>query len=207
MGTATRRSYGLVIVASLLGGCAGGGGSASDAPRAGPAAPTPAQTEAAASSRSPVVGRSAPDFTLPDETGVERSLSGMRGRWVVLYFYPQSDTPGCTCQATEFTALLTRFHTLNAEVVGVSPDLPGNLAYFRRKYDLRLTLLSDAEKRVMKQYGAVVEYPMEGMTSWSVNRSTYLIDPAGRIARHWPEVVPQGHAQRVADALASLQGS
>ncbi len=168
-----------------------------------PAAPTPTQTETAAARRSPFVGKQAPAFTLTNDRGRPVSLEDYRGRWVVLYFFPQSDTPGCTCQANEFTTLLQRFHEQEAVVVGVAPDRPDQLAAFRAKYGLKIDLLADPQRQVMPRYGAATPIDIGGSTYWQTNRTTFLIDPRGRIAHHWPEVIPQGHAERVAETLAS----
>lgn len=163
--------------------------------------------ESAAAGGSPLVGRPAPDFKLPDEHGVARSLSEYRGQWLVLYFYPKDDTPGCVCQATEFTGLLTQFNEMNARVVGVSADSPQSHGFFRAKYGLKFTLLSDENLAVMRQYGAWVETPAVAPGTGRVIRSTFLIAPDGRIAYHWPEVIPQGHAQRVRDRLLEVQAA
>ena len=166
--------------------------------------PTPAEVEQAASQASAVVGRPAPDFTLPDQDKRPVRLADLRGKWVVLYIYPKDDTPGCTCQATEFTKLLGEFRDMNAEVLGVSADPPMDHQYFRQKYDLALTLLSDERAETMRRYGAWVETPAAGAGTGRTVRQTYLIDPQGTIARHWPEVIPEGHAERVKQALAEV---
>jgi peroxiredoxin Q/BCP len=161
-----------------------------------------AKMERAAAESSPMVGREAPAFTLPDETGQSVALQDLRGQWVVLYFYPKDDTPGCICQATEFTELLFQFRQLNARVLGISEDSPASHRSFIEKHGLELTLLSDPDHDVMRRYGAWVPLPDAGGRTV---RSTYLIGPAGRIRYHWPEVIPQGHARRVADKLRELQ--
>jgi peroxiredoxin Q/BCP len=166
--------------------------------------PSPAEVEQAASRASAVVGRPAPDFTLPDQDNRPVRLGDFRGKWVVLYIYPKDDTPGCTCQATEFTKLLGEFRDMNAEVLGVSADSPSDHQYFRQKYDLDLTLLSDERAETMRRYGAWVETPAAGAGTGRTVRQTYLIDPRGTIARHWPEVIPEGHAERVRQALAEV---
>ncbi|MDW8263404.1 MAG: peroxiredoxin [Phycisphaerales bacterium] len=167
--------------------------------------PPPQVTEAAASERSSAIGKPAPDFELLDQEERPVSLSALRGQWVVLYFYPADDTPGCTCQANEFTRLIQSFHHANAKVIGVSVDRPEIHRRFIRKYNLRIPLLSDPDRRVMREYGAWVDIPRGPAAPGMVIRSTYLIDPTGRIAWHWPEVIPQGHAQRVMDRLNALQ--
>jgi peroxiredoxin Q/BCP len=192
---------------------------------AGPPAPTPAvpvhstvaappvkrvpppnagEMEEAASRRSPAIGTKATEFALLNPKEEVVKLSDFRGKWAVVYFYPADDTPGCTCQATEFTDLLVRFHNLNAVVVGVSPDSPGLHEFFTKKYNLKLTLLSDMKKEAMRAYGAWVETRIGEQKIERVVRSTFLIDPAGVIAWHWPEVIPEGHAERVRDRLAKI---
>ncbi len=163
--------------------------------------------ERAATSASPLIGRAAPAFTLRNDQDQLVTLESFRGQWLVLYFYPQDDTPGCTCQATEFTDLLRHFHDLGAQVAGVSPDSPGSHRFFREKYGLRITLLSDEDHAVMRTYGAWAEYGQNVFPKGRVIRSTFLIDPEGRIAWHWPEVIPTGHATRVKEKVKQLQAA
>ena len=151
------------------------------------------------------LGKKAPDFTLPDQDGEKVSLKGLRGSWVVLYFYPKDDTPGCTTQACEFTAGIRDFRGLDARVVGCSPDSPASHRAFIAKFGLDLTLLSDPEHRVMEKYGAWGEKTLYGKTMMGVIRSTVLIDPAGKVAHHWGRVQAAGHAEKVRDRLAELQ--
>jgi peroxiredoxin Q/BCP len=190
------------------GGQTGQDGGAARRPTAGPGTAagvtSPAEVEQAASRSSAAAGRPAPDFTLPDQDGRPVRLADRRGKWVVLYIYPKDDTPGCTCQATEFTKLLGEFRDMNADVLGVSGDSPADHRYFRQKYDLALTLLSDPAGEVMRRYGAWVETPAAGPGTGRTVRQTYLIGPDGTIARHWPEVIPEGHAERVRQALAGV---
>lgn len=166
--------------------------------------PNPGEMEEAASKRSPVIGAKATEFSLSDPEDKVVNLKDFAGKWTVVYFYPADDTPGCTCQATEFTDLLTRFHNLNAVVVGISPDPPVLHAIFMKKYNLKLILLSDTKRETMKSYGAFAETKIGEQKVERVLRSTFLIDPAGVIAYHWPEVIPEGHAERVRDRLAKL---
>ncbi len=217
----------LALAACIVAGCASTGTSGPTATAPAPASPTaptatPAtptatakpvrripppnagEMEEAASKRSPVTGSKAVDFALRDPADQIVKLEDFRGKWTVLYFYPADDTPGCTCQATEFTDLLTRFHNLNAVVVGISPDPPVMHAIFINKYNLKLMLLSDTKHETMKQYGAYVETKVGEVAVKRVLRSTFLIDPNGIIAWHWPEVIPEGHAERVRDRLALL---
>jgi thioredoxin-dependent peroxiredoxin len=161
--------------------------------------------EQAASKSSQAIGRPAPDFTLPDQDSNDVKLSGLKGKWVVLYFYPKDDTPGCSCQATEFTTLLGDFRDMGAVILGVSPDSPDMHTEFIEKYDLALTLLSDPDKKVMRQYGAWVSSTLGTETHERIIRCTYLIGPDGVIKHHWPEVIPQGHAQRVREELQRVK--
>ena len=168
-------------------------------------APRPGTIERAAADRSTFVGQTAPDFSLLNQQRQTVTLRDLRGQWVVLYFYPEDDTPGCTCQATEFTALLQSFRNHNARVLGVSGDSPDDHARFAAKYSLRFDLLSDPARDTMTQYGAWTTVQQGNQTVSRVIRTTVIIDPAGRIAAHWPEVIPEGHAKRVRDRLTELQ--
>ncbi len=152
------------------------------------------------------VGKKAPEFTLPDQNGASVKLSGLKGRWVVLYFYPKDDTPGCTTEACEFTAGLRGFEKLNATVYGCSPDLPVKHTSFIAKYKLKVGLLSDADHAVLEAYGAWGEKQNYGKTYMGVIRSTVLIDPTGKVAHHWPKVKAAGHADEVRAKLAELGG-
>lgn len=161
--------------------------------------------EEAASSRSQIINSPAPDFTLKDQDGKDVTLSKLRGQWVVLYFYPKDDTPGCTCEATEFTQLIGQFTGMNAKVYGVSADSVPNHKMFVAKYDIGINLLSDPDHKVMKSYGAWVESSFGEKQYERVIRTTMILDPQGIIRHHWPEVIPKGHAERVGRKLAELQ--
>ena len=163
--------------------------------------------ESAATARSQIVNQPAPDFALPDQDGREVTLSALRGRWIVLYFYPKDDSPGCSCQAPEFTYLVGRFRDMNADVYGISPDTPESHRRFIDKYALALTLLSDPDHEVMTRYGAWVATAFGDQKYYRVIRTTMIIDPEGIIRHHWPEVTPAGHAERVRSKLAELQSS
>lgn len=152
------------------------------------------------------VGEPAPAFSLPDHNGEVVSLADFAGKWVVLYFYPKDDTPGCTTEACQFSEGIEAFSGLDAVVLGVSPDSPASHRKFIAKYDLKVTLLSDPEHEVLKAYGAWGEKKMYGKTVQGVTRSTVLIDPEGRIAHHWPNVKADGHAAAVRERLAQLRG-
>jgi thioredoxin-dependent peroxiredoxin len=152
------------------------------------------------------VGKKAPSFTLQDENGSKVALSDLAGQWVVLYFYPKDDTPGCTVEACEFTSGLPKFDKLDAVVLGCSRDTPETHRKFIAKYKLKIKLLSDPEHTVMEKYGAWGEKNNYGKKTMGVIRSTVLIDPAGRVAHRWPTVKAAGHAEQVRTKLAELAG-
>lgn len=164
--------------------------------------PSPARMENAASSRSSFVDTPAPGFTLLNQNSRPVSLSDYRGKWVVLYFYPADDTPGCICEATDFTNLLVNFENLNAAVLGMNNETPSSHLRFSRKYSLEIELLSDTTQEVLRSYGAWIDVPNRG---GRIARSTFLIGPDGTIRYHWPEVIPTGHAGRVEQKLRELQ--
>jgi peroxiredoxin Q/BCP len=150
------------------------------------------------------VGNKAPDFTLTNQDDQAVKLSGYKGRWVVLYFYPKDDTPGCTVEACEFTAGFPGFARLDAHVVGVSPDTPERHRRFIAKYKLKIELLSDPDHAALTKYGAWGEKNMYGKKTMGVIRSTVLIDPQGKVAHHWPKVSAKGHADEVRARLKAL---
>jgi peroxiredoxin Q/BCP len=151
------------------------------------------------------IGKKAPAFTLADHDGKKRKLSEFAGKWVVLYFYPKDDTPGCTTQACEFTAGIADFDGLDAVVLGVSPDDDASHRKFIAKHALKLTLLSDPDHAVMEKYGAWGEKTLYGKQSVGVIRSTTLIDPSGKVAWHWGKVQAAGHAEKVRAKLEELR--
>jgi peroxiredoxin Q/BCP len=151
------------------------------------------------------IGKRAPAFTLPDQDGRKVKLSDHKGRWVVLYFYPKDDTPGCTVEACDFTAGLGDFAALDAVVYGCSPDGPESHRKFIGKHGLKVGLLSDPDHAVLEKYGAWGEKSMYGKKSMGVIRSTVLIDPDGKVADHWPKVQAKGHADEVRARLAELR--
>ncbi|MCU0864176.1 MAG: peroxiredoxin [Planctomycetes bacterium] len=151
-------------------------------------------------------GTKAPTFTLPDQDGAHVSLQDLRGRWVVLYFYPKDDTPGCTVEACEFTAAMPAFRGLDAEVFGCSADGASAHLKFIAKHKLGIKLLTDADRKVMKSYGAFGKKMMYGKQVEGVIRSTVLIAPDGTVAHHWATVKAAGHAEQVRSKLAELQG-
>ena len=152
------------------------------------------------------VGDVAPDFCLPDQDGVEVCLSGLRGRWVVLYFYPRDNTPGCTREARDFSERLEEFERLGAVVLGVSKDSVESHRRFRERHGLRVTLLSDLEHRVIEAYGAWGRKKSRGREYYGTVRSTFIIDPEGVVRRVWRNVKVKGHADEVLKALKELVG-
>ena len=150
------------------------------------------------------VGDPAPDFTLPDQTGEDLTLSDLRGQTVVIYFYPRADTPGCTTQACGIRDHRSDYAATGARVIGISPDEVDAVAKFAQKYDLDFTLLADADHSVAESYGTWGEKSMYGKTYWGVQRATFIIDPEGMIARVFPKVSPKTHDEVVLGALADL---
>jgi peroxiredoxin Q/BCP len=149
-------------------------------------------------------GQKAPDFRLADETGALVQLSKLKGRAVVLYFYPKDDTSGCTQEAKDFSCLSEAFAKAGAMVVGVSPDSGASHQKFKTKHDLTLRLLADEEKTAAGAYGVWVEKSMYGKKYMGVERSTFLIDKTGKVARSWRKVRVPGHAEEVLDAVRGL---
>jgi thioredoxin-dependent peroxiredoxin len=143
------------------------------------------------------VGDPAPDFTLTSDTGEEVTLSELRGRKVIVYFYPAAMTPGCTKQACDFTDSLDSLQTAGYEVLGISPDKPEKLARFRARDALTITLLSDPDKRVLTEYGAFGEKKMYGKTVQGVIRSTFVIDEEGVVEVAQYNVKATGHVAKL----------
>ncbi|MBL0927035.1 MAG: thioredoxin-dependent thiol peroxidase [Phycisphaerales bacterium] len=150
-------------------------------------------------------GKKAPEFTLPDQSGVHHSLSAYRGRNVVLYFYPKDDTPGCTAEACSFRDNLPKFEEMDAVVLGVSILDSRSKAKFAGKHRLNFPLLADERSAVAKAYGAWVQKSMYGKSYMGVARISYLIDAGGVVARRWDEVKPDVHANEVLAAVKALQ--
>jgi peroxiredoxin Q/BCP len=148
-------------------------------------------------------GQEAPDFELTSDAGERVRLSQFRGRPVVLYFYPKDDTPGCTAQACGIRDTYDDFEQQGAVVLGVSPDEESSHVKFKQKYGLPFTLLADPEHEVADQYGVWGERKYMGKTYWGVERSTFLIDEEGRIAKVMRRVKPDTHAEQVLAALAA----
>jgi thioredoxin-dependent peroxiredoxin len=149
-------------------------------------------------------GAAAPDFTMPNQDGEPVTLSELRGRHVALYFYPKADTPGCTKQACGVRDRAAEYEAAGAVVLGVSPDPVADLRAFADKYGLPFTLLSDEGGEVAGRYGVWVEKSMYGRTFWGNERTTFLIDPDGGVARVFPKVKPDEHDDLVLGALASV---
>jgi peroxiredoxin Q/BCP len=152
----------------------------------------------------PAPGDPAPAFELPDQAGETVSLADLSGQWVVLYFYPRADTPGCTTQACSVRDRSAEYEKFGARVLGVSPDEVSAIAKFDDKYGLGFTLLADADHTVADDYGVWVEKNMYGKKHWGVQRSTYLIDPEGKVAKVFPKVQPKQHDDLLLGALAEL---
>ena len=154
----------------------------------------------------PQAGDPAPRFKTVDQDGVAVALADFASRWLVLYFYPRDDTPGCTIEAQEFTALAAEFAAWECDIVGVSPDSPQKHCNFIVKYSLDVQLLADPEHAVLAPYGAWRLKKNYGREYMGVARSTFLIAPGGSIARAWPNVRAKGHAAKVLEALRELSG-
>jgi len=150
------------------------------------------------------IGDWAPDFCLPDQSSSKVCLKDFRGRWVVLYFYPKDNTPGCTMEATQFTGAFNQFKKSDAAILGVSPDSVESHKRFAQKHDLKVTLLSDTDREVLKKYGAWQLKKLYGREFMGVVRSTFLIDPDGRIGHIWPKVRIKGHVNDVKERLRVL---
>ena len=151
------------------------------------------------------VGDKAPDFCLPNQDNEEICLRDFQGSWVVLYFYPKDNTPGCTTEALDFTVLKDEFEKEGAIILGVSPDSVKRHQNFIAKKSLDITLLSDEDKEVLKEYGVWQLKKNFGKEYMGVVRSTFLIDPNGKIAYIWPKVKVKGHAKEVLEKLKELK--
>ena len=149
-------------------------------------------------------GDMAPDFTLPRDGGATLALSALRPGKVVLYFYPKDDTPGCTVEAIDFTARRDAFAAAGTTVIGISKDSAASHDKFCRKHGLGIVLVSDEAGHTSEDYGVWVEKSMYGKTYMGIERSTFLIDGSGRIARAWRKVKVEGHADEVLAAAQAL---
>jgi peroxiredoxin Q/BCP len=149
-------------------------------------------------------GEQAPDFTLPDQDGNAVTLSDLRGRPVVLYFYPKADTPGCTTQACGIREHRRDYEQAGAKVLGVSPDTVTAVRKFAEKYTLDFELLADEDHAAAELYGVWGEKKMYGKTYMGVQRATFVIDPEGKVAKVFPKVSPKTHDEVVLEALREL---
>lgn len=155
----------------------------------------------------PAEGQAAPDFTLADQDGHEVTLSALRGKPVVLYFYPKDDTPGCTTEACAFRDARADYAAAGAKVVGISPDTVASHRKFATKHDLPFTLLADPDKVVCEAYDVWKEKKMYGRTSMGVERSTFLIDADGIVRKAYRKVKVDGHAAALLAAIGELAGA
>ncbi len=151
------------------------------------------------------VGDAVPDFCLPNQDEEEICFRDIKGKWIVLYFYPKDNTPGCTTEAIEFTEALPDFEGLNAIILGVSPDSPKKHRNFIEKKELKITLLSDEEKEVCNLFGVWQLKKFMGKEYMGVVRSTFIINPEGKIAAAWTKVRVKGHVEAVKEKLEELQ--
>lgn len=151
------------------------------------------------------IGEIVPDFCLPNQDEEEICFRDVRGRWIILYFYPKDNTPGCTTEACDFTTALPDFEGLNAIILGVSPDSPKKHRNFIEKKELKITLLADEEKELCKAFGVWQLKKNYGREYMGVVRSTYIIDPDGNIAAKWEKVKVKGHVDEVKSRLEELQ--
>jgi peroxiredoxin Q/BCP len=151
------------------------------------------------------IGTKAPEFCLKNQDGNEVCSRDFKGKWMVIYFYPKDDTPGCTTEACEFTAEFPNFLDMNAVILGVSADSVEKHKKFADKHSLTITLLSDPEHKVIESYGAWREKNMYGKKYMGIVRSTVLVNPKGEVAFYWDNVKAKGHAQEVKEQIAKLQ--
>lgn len=174
--------------------------------KAAPKAKTAPKTapKAAPASTLPAEGQKAPDFSLPADDGSTVSLADLAGKKIVLYFYPKDDTPGCTVEAIAFSAQKAAFEAANAVVLGVSKDSIKAHCKFRDKHNLTVRLLSDETGGMLEAYGVWVEKSQYGRTYMGIARTTFLIDEKGTVAKVWPKVKVDGHADDVLAAVKSL---
>jgi len=150
------------------------------------------------------IGQKAPDFNMPTENGGQADLADYAGKYLVLYFYPRDNTPGCTIEAKDFSALKDVFAENNCDILGVSRDSVKKHENFIAKQDLTISLGADQEGKVTEDYGVWVEKKMYGKTYMGIQRATFLIGPKGKILGTWPKVKVKNHAQEVLSALKAL---
>ena len=150
------------------------------------------------------VGDAVPEVTLKDADGADFTLARYRGKPLVVYFYPKADTPGCTSEAKDFTALAADFAALGVPVVGISKDKPARLKKFAEKYGLTVTLASDEPGEMCEAFGTWVEKSLYGRKYMGIERATFLVGADGKIQRIWPKVKVKGHAAEVLEAAKGL---
>jgi peroxiredoxin Q/BCP len=150
-------------------------------------------------------GEKVPNFSLKDQDGNLVNLDDFKDNWVVVYFYPKADTPGCTTEAIDFTSYLDEFKVKDAVILGISNDSESKLCKFVEKHDLKITLLSDPEHKVIEQFGAWVLKKMYGREYMGTQRSTFLVKPDRTIAKVWEKVKVKGHAEEVKNLLVELK--
>ena len=153
------------------------------------------------------IGNKAPEFCIPNQDEVEICLRDLKGKWIVLYFYPKDNTPGCTTQACEFTQAEPEFDDLDAVILGVSPDSPKKHQNFIAKKELGITLLSDEQKEVCEAYGVWQLKKTFGKEYMGVVRSTFIINPKGEISSIWTKVKVKEHVEKVKEELLKLQSN
>ena len=149
------------------------------------------------------IDRSAPEFTANDRDGKSIQIGDFTGQWLVLYFYPKDLTPGCTTQAIDFTSQLSQFQALNTQVVGISPDSIASHDKFIKKHGLEISLLSDPEHQIAEAYGVWQLKKFMGKEYMGIIRSTFLIDPDGKIVKIWSKVKVKNHAEIVLEEVRS----
>lgn len=149
-------------------------------------------------------GKKAPDFKLSTDDGKTVQLSKLKGRPVVVYFYPKDDTSGCTAEAKDFSCSADQFAAAGVDVIGISPDSVASHQKFKAKHDLTIRLAADDDKAAANAYGVWVEKSMYGRKYMGVERATFLIDKAGRVARSWRKVKVPGHVEDVLQAAKAL---
>jgi len=151
------------------------------------------------------VGENAPKVCLQNHDGKEVCMEDYKGKWVVLYFYPKDNTSGCTLEAIDFTGAIQDFNKLDTKIIGVSPDSPKSHQSFISKHDLGITLLSDPEHKTLEKFGAWGKKKMYGREFYGVVRSTYLINPDGKVEYVWPKVKVKGHVEDVKNKVKELK--
>jgi peroxiredoxin Q/BCP len=151
------------------------------------------------------IGDSAPEVCLQNQDGSEVCLNDQKGKWVVLYFYPKDNTSGCTLEAKDFTSMAKEFNDHDAVIIGISPDSIESHKKFIAKHSLGLELLSDPDHNVLEAYGAWGKKKMYGREFFGVVRSTFLINPEGKIEFAWPKVKVKGHVDQVLDKLTEVK--